>query len=76
MARRKRLGRGKIRATVAHKRRIAKMRLAVTKALFRAEIAASPKCQEAIKAEGRALVEAGTWDESTVQNKQKLLDDA
>eukprot|EP00973_Karenia_brevis_P034592 4773118-Karenia_brevis.AAC.1 len=65
MARRKRLGRRKIRATVTRKTRIARMRLAVTKALSRAEIAASPKCQEAIKAEGKALVDAGTWDEST-----------
>eukprot|EP00973_Karenia_brevis_P078983 10961676-Karenia_brevis.AAC.1 len=76
LARLGRLGRRRAAATVARRRRVAKMRLAVTKALSRAEIAASPKCLEAIKAEGKALVDAGTWDESTVQNKQRLLDEA
>eukprot|EP00973_Karenia_brevis_P059808 8325063-Karenia_brevis.AAC.1 len=65
MARRTRLGRKTVRASVARNLRVAKLRLAVTKALSRAEIATNPKCQEAIRAEGKALVDAGTWDEST-----------
>ena len=37
------------------------------------EIAASPECRRAIKSEADALVQAGTWDEQTVCEREKLV---
>ena len=39
---------------------------AVTKLLERSEMYSNPKAVDAVRAEGKALVEAGTWNESTV----------
>ena len=51
-----------------------KTRLWVTKALSKKEITDSPECQKAIAAEGEALVQAGTWDEDTVCEREKLIE--
>ena len=50
-----------------------KTRLWVTKALNKKEIDASPECQAAIRAEGEALVNCGTWDEDSVIERSELI---
>ena len=47
-----------------------KSRLWVTKALNKKEIDNSPECQQAIRTEGDALVQCGTWDESSVCERE------
>ena len=51
-------------------------KLAVTKALSHAEVAQCPEVQEAIRAEAKGLLAMNTWDESTVRDKQRVIDDA
>ena len=46
---------------------------AVTKLLERSEMYSNPKAVDAVRAEGKALVEAGTWNESTVIEKADLI---
>ena len=46
---------------------------AVTKLLERSEMYSNPKAVDAVRAEGQALVEAGTWNESTVIEKSELI---
>ena len=48
-----------------------KSRLSVTKSLNK--IAASLECKQAIDNEADALVQAGTWDEKTVCEREKLI---
>ena len=60
--------------TVTYANYAKKSRLWVTKALNKKEIDNSPECQAAIRAEGDALVQCGTWDESSVCERQKLID--
>ena len=50
------------------------VRLGVTKLLERWEMHSDPKAIAAVKAEAAALVEAGTWDESSVIEKEQLLE--
>ena len=50
------------------------VRLGVTKLLERWEMHSDPKAIAAVKAEAAALVEAGTWDESSVMEKEELLE--
>ena len=45
----------------------------VTKSLNKKEIAAGPGCQHAIKNEADALVQAGTLDENTEFEREKLI---
>ena len=51
-------------------------KLAVTKALSHAEVAKCPEIQKEIRAEADGLLSMGTWDQSTVKNKQQGIDDA
>ena len=44
----------------------------MTKALNKKEIDNSPECQKAIRTEGDALVQCGTWDENSVCEREKL----
>jgi len=46
---------------------------AVTKLLERSEMSKDPKAVEAVGAEGRALVQCGTWLENTVIEREELL---
>jgi hypothetical protein len=48
-------------------------RMAVTKLLDRVEMRADPLARAAVKAEGKALVGVGTWDESSVCEKDDLI---
>ena len=43
----------------------------VTKLLDFKETRSSPKAREALKVEGRALADLGTWDESTVTERER-----
>ena len=50
--------------------------LAVTKLLDRKEMVSDPKAMQAVRDEGRALVDAGNWREDTVREKDELVADA
>ena len=49
---------------------------AVTKALSHAEVAQCPEVQKAIRAEADGFLSMGAWDQSTVRDKQRIIDDA
>ena len=51
-------------------------KLAVSKALSHAEVAQCPEVQKAIRAEADGLLPMNTWDESSVRDKQRVIDDA
>ena len=51
-------------------------KLAVTKALSHAEVAQCPEVQKAIRAEAEGLQSMNTWDETSVRDKQRVIDDA
>ena len=48
----------------------------VTKLLSRAEMLSNPKALEAIRAEADGLVKAGTWDLSSVREKEDVRKEA
>ena len=50
--------------------------LAVTKLLDRLEMFADPKAMQAVRDEGQALVDAGTWRMDRVREKDELIADA
>ena len=53
-----------------------KSRLAVSKALSHAEVARFTEVQAAIRAEAEGMLAMNTWDESTVLDKQRVIDNA
>ena len=53
-----------------------KSQLAVSKALSHAEVSQCPEVQEAIRAEADGLLPMNTWDQSTIRDKQRVIDDA
>ena len=54
----------------------AEVKAMVTKLLSRAEMLSNPKALEAIRAEADGLVKAGTWDLSTVREKEDVRKEA
>ena len=48
----------------------------VTKLLEHHETRTNPQAREALWKEGRALADVGTWDESTVQEKEAIASEA
>ena len=49
---------------------------AVTRLLSRSEMLNNPTAREAVKAEAQGLAEKGTWDLSTVTEREDLVNDA